>query len=226
MLNYYFVDHFKEYMEISFLGQAAFRLKGKTTTVVTDPFDPEFVGLKFPKVEADIVTISHDHKDHNSALSVEGTPFLIQGPGEYEIKETAVVGVRGWHDDKDGGERGTNTLYNITIDGLKVAHLGDLGQKELTQNQVELLGTVDILLIPVGSVYTIDASSAAKITAQLEPKIIIPMHYFLPGLKFQLDPVDKFLKEMGQEEVNREVKLVITPDRLPEEPKVIVLEKI
>ncbi len=222
MLDYYILYH----MEISFLGQASFRIKGKTTTVVTDPFDPEFVGLKFPKVEGDIVTISHDHKDHNNASIVDGTPFLIQGPGEYEIKGTSVVGVSSYHDEKEGAERGGNTLYNITIDGMNVAHLGDLGQKELTQNQVELLGTVDILLIPVGSVYTIDAASAAKITAQLEPKLIIPMHYLLPGLKFQLDPVDKFLKEMGQEEVNREVKLVITPDRLPEEPKVLILEKI
>src|SRR3990167_4997703 len=207
-------------MEITFFGQACFKLKGKTTTVVTDPYDPEFVGLKLPKTEADIVTISHDHQDHNNPKGVEGTPFIITKPGEYEIKGTSVVGVKSWHDSKEGSERGSNTLYNLTIDEMNVCHLGDLGQKELTQSQVEILGTVDILLIPVGSVYTIDASTAAKITAQLEPKIIIPMHYLLPGLKFALDPVEKFLKEMGQEEVNREVKLVITPDRLPEEPKV------
>jgi L-ascorbate metabolism protein UlaG (beta-lactamase superfamily) len=213
-------------MEIQFLGQASFRLKGRTTSVVTDPFDPEFVGLKLPKLEADIVTISHDHGDHNNSDSVEGAPFIITGPGEYEIKGTSVVGVKSWHDDKGGADRGANTLYNITIDGINVAHLGDLGQKELTQNQVEQLGTVDILLLPVGSVYTIDASVAAKITAQLEPKVIIPMHYLLDGLKLQLDPVDKFLAEMGQEQTVREPKLTITADRLPEEPKVIVLEKI
>lgn len=222
MLNYYFVDH----MEISFLGQASFRLKGKTTIVVTDPYDPEFLGLKFPKVEADIVTLSHDHKDHNNAEGVGGSPFKISGPGEYEIAGTSVVGVKSWHDEKEGAERGANTIYNITIDGIKVAHLGDLGQKEMTQTQIEGLGPVDILLIPVGGVYTIDAAAAAKITSVIEPKIIIPMHYLLPGLKFALDPVDKFLKEMGQEEVNRELKLVITPERLPEEPKVLILEKI
>lgn len=154
-----------------------------------------------------------------------GEPFVISGPGEYEIKGTSVVGVKSFHDDKEGAERGLNTLFNITIDGVNIAHFGDLGQKELTQNQVEALGTVDILLIPVGSVYTIDAAMAAKITAQLEPKIIIPMHYLLDGLKFALDPVDKFLKEMGQEATPREPKLVISADKLPEEPKVIVLEK-
>lgn len=212
-------------MEILFLGQAAFKLKGKNTTLVTDPFSSD-IGLRLPKTDADIVTVSHSHPDHNNVGEVGGNPFVITGAGEYEIKGTSVVGVQSFHDDNGGAERGSNTLYNITLDSINIAHLGDLGQKELTQSQVEAIGNVDILLIPVGSVYTIDASLAAKITAQLEPKIVIPMHYYLEGLKYQLDPVDKFLKEMGQEVLVREPKLVITADKLPEETKVVVLEKI
>lgn len=211
-------------MEMTFLGHAAFKLKGKNTTVVTDPYGPE-TGFTLPKVDSDIVTVTHFHPDHNNVLAVGGNPFIIQGPGEYEIKGTSVVGVSSFHDSKEGSERGLNTLYNITIDDINVTHLGDLGQKELTQSQVEALGTVDVLLIPVGGVYTIDAPTAAKITAQLEPKIIIPMHYFTEGLKYQLDSVDKFLKEMGQEEVTKEVKLVVAADKLPDEPKVVVLQK-
>lgn len=192
--------------------------------MVTDPYDSS-IGLKFPKVEADIVTTSHDHRDHNATSLVGGSPFVVAGPGEYEIKGVRIVGVSSFHDEKKGAERGKNTIYNIKIDNLFICHLGDLGQAELTSEQLEAIGEVAILLIPVGGVYTIDASGAAKIAASLEPKIVIPMHYADPGNNLQLEPVDKFLKEMGAEKVEPITKLSIAGDKLPEELTVTLLEK-
>ena len=214
-------------MDIYWYGQACFKLKGKNTTVIIDPFDPEFTGLKVPKeFEADIVLKTHDHKDHNNVSAVGGSPRIFEGPGEYESKGVGVTGISSFHDDSEGSERGLNTIFNVIIDGLNVVHLGDLGQSSLTEEQVTEIDTTDVLLIPVGSIYTIDAKAAAGIVSQLEPKIIIPMHYGgVPGLKFPLDPVDKFLKEMGAESTTPIAKLSISKDKLPEEPQAIVLSK-
>lgn len=211
-------------MEISWIGHACFRIKGKTGTVITDPYDPNSTGLKLPKLTADVVTVSHGHGDHNNSSSIEGTPYIISGPGEYEVKGINVVGVGTFHDDKNGAERGKNTVYNITLDDINILHLGDIGHN-LSTEQLEEVGNVDILLVPVGGVYTIEASTAAKIAAELEAKIIIPMHYLVPGLKYELEPVDKFLKEMGKENTTPIPKLVITKDKLPEEAQVVVLER-
>lgn len=213
-------------MDISWFGQAAFRIKGKAASIVTDPFEAK-IGLKLPKVEADILTVSHDHFDHNNISAVGGEPFVITGPGEYEIKGVSVVGVGSFHDDRKGEERGKNNLFNIQIDGVNVAHLGDLGQNSLSTAQVEELGAIDILLIPVGGYFTIDAATAAKIVAQLEPKIVIPMHYQVPGLAIsELEGVEKFLKEMAKETAETVQKLTITKDKLPEELQVILLERV
>jgi len=212
-------------MDITWLGHASFKIKGRAASVVTDPYD-EQIGLKLPKVEADIVTVSHDHHDHNAISKVLANPFIVSGPGEYEIKGVNIIGVSSFHDNKKGQLRGSNTLYNIKIENINIAHLGDLGQDELTGEQVENLGNVDIVLVPVGSVYTIDASTAAKIVAALEPSIIIPMHYYDKDSNLDLEPVDKFLKEMGKEEVLPINKLSITKERLPDEPQVILLEKV
>ena len=212
-------------MDITFLGHASFKLKGKTTSLVTDPYDPS-IGLKYPKVEADIVTISHDHPDHNAASQVGGTPFIVSGPGEYEIKSVKIIGVGSFHDDKKGTLRGKNTIYNIKIDELMVCHLGDLGQTVLTDDQLEQIGQVDILLIPVGGFYTIDAGGAAKITASLEPKVVIPMHYAEELVNSKLEPANKFLKEMGVERSEPLSKLSINREKLPEELAVSLLSKI
>lgn len=213
-------------MDIYFYSQALFKLKGKTATVVIDPFDPQAIGLKLPKpqeLEADAVLITHDHPDHNNLSAVSGNPVRIMGPGEYEIKGVSINGVSLYHDKTQGSERGKNTIYNIQIDGLNVTHLGDLGHT-LSEEQIEEIGNTDILMVPVGGTYTIDAKLAAEVVAELEPKIIIPMHYKLPGLKVELDEVDKFLKEMGAENVVSQTKLTITRDKLPEEPQVVVLK--
>lgn len=212
-------------MDIVHLGHSAFKLKGKMATVVCDPFDQEMVGIKFPKVEAQIVTISHSHKDHNATGEVEGSPYIISGPGEYETHDIFVKGIRTYHDNKNGEERGTNTVFNIEIDKLHIAHLGDLGHV-LSDIQLDELGDVDVLLIPVGGVYTIGPEEAANVIAKIEPRIVIPMHYKVEGLNesfSNLTTVDAFLKEIGKEKQILP-KLSITKDKLPAELQVFVLE--
>lgn len=214
-------------VDIIWFGQAFFKLKGKTATVVVDPFDPDFTGLKFPKdPSADVVLKTHDHQDHSNTKAIPGNPLVFEGPGEYESKGVVITGVKSFHDKSEGSERGLNTIYNIFLDGLNIVHLGDLGQDKLTENQVQEIDKTDILLIPVGSIYTIDGKVAAGIVSQLEPKIIIPMHFGgIEGLKFPLETVENFLKEMGTEGVEPVSKLSITKDKLPEEPMVVVLSK-
>lgn len=213
-------------MEVTWYGQALFKLKGKNSTVVMDPYEADFVGFKVPKdLVADTVLISHSHQDHNNADLVSGSPMVFAGPGEYEVKDVVITGISSFHDNEGGRERGLNTIYQIIMDGLNIVHLGDLGQFKLTEEQVTQIGQVDILMIPVGGIYTINSKQAAEIVAQLEPKIIIPMHYGVEGLKFPLEGVDKFLKEMGAENVTPQAKLTITKEKLPAEPMVVVLSK-
>lgn len=214
-------------VDIYFYGQACFKIRGKGASVVLDPYSNDFTGLKLPKLDANIVCVTHDHEDHNFVQGVKGIdgnePFLIKGPGEYEISGVNIVGVSSLHDDKEGAERGKNTIYQITIDEVNVVHLGDLGQKKLTQEQVEEI-SCDVLLIPVGGTYTIGAKDAPEIIAQLEPKIIVPMHYKVPNLKFDLEEVDAFLKTMGKENSEKMSKLSVSRDKLPEEVEISLLE--
>ncbi|MBI2022570.1 MBL fold metallo-hydrolase [Candidatus Daviesbacteria bacterium] len=212
-------------MDIYWYGQAFFKIKGKNTSIMIDPFYSDFTGLKLPKdMIADIAIKTHNHKDHSNLEAVLGDPVKIEGPGEYEIKGVAVAGVSVFHDKENGAQRGKNTVYNINIDGLNIVHLGDLGHI-LTESQIEDIGKTDILMVPVGSIFTIDAKDAQEVVSQLEPQIIIPMHYATSGLKFELEPVDKFLKEMGTENPEALNKLTVTKDKLPAEPQIIVLNK-
>ncbi len=217
-------------MDIYWYGQACFKLKGKTASVIIDPFDSEFTGLKLPKeVQGDMVLISHEHEDHNNSSDIETAlgkkPMVFRDPGEYEVGGVVISGLSSFHDDTQGLERGKNIIFHLLFDGLDIVHLGDLGQSKLTEEQIAQIGEVDILLIPVGGVYTIDSKGAASIVAQLEPKIIIPMHFKTEGLKFELSGVEGFLKEMGAEAVTPVPKLSTTKDKLPEEPQVVVLSK-
>jgi len=191
---------------------------------VIDPFD-ETIGLRLPSLEADILCVSHQHHDHNNAKAVSGNPFLIEGPGEYEIKEVYIEGIPSFHDSSLGKERGLNTIYTIEAEEIRICHLGDLGQKELTEEQLEKIGEIDILMIPIGGVYTIGVKEAVRIMSQIEPNIIIPMHYQIPKLKLKLDGVDKFLKTMGIESISPLPKLSIKKkDILSEEAKIIILQ--
>jgi len=218
-------------MDIYWYGQACFKLKSKNASVIIDPFDPDFTGLKTPKdFSANMVLVSHDHKDHNNSKAVTDvasgkTPMTFTRPGEYEIAGVVITGIKSFHDNSEGSERGSNTIFHMLFDNLNIVHLGDLGQVKLTEEQVAQIGETDILLIPVGSVYTINSKAASEIVSQLEPKIIIPMHYKTEGLKFELEGVEGFLKEMGAESVTAASKLTITKDKLPEEPQVVVLSK-
>ncbi len=215
-------------MNITWKGQSCFQIttqKTKTPVNITiDPFSPE-IGLRPPSSPADIVLVTHDHQDHNNIKAVAGQPLIISGPGEYEIKEVYIQGIPSWHDSVEGKERGANTIYVIDAEDLRVCHLGDLGQKELTEEQLEKIGEVDILMIPVGGNFTISEKEAQKIMSQIEPKITIPMHYLIPKLKAKLDGVDKFLKSLGIKSMHPEPKLSIKKkDILPEEAKIVVLE--
>lgn len=215
-------------MEISYLGHSCFKIKGKQATVVIDPYSPS-VGFRMPKVEADVVTISHAHADHNFIEGVRGEPFVIFEPGEYEIKGIEIWGVATFHDDEGGAKRGKNIVHHIKIDEITIVHLGDLGHK-LTPEQIEHLNEVDVLLVPVGGFYTIDAAAAREVIDQLEPKVVIPMHFRTKKhneeLFKEVDGLDVFLKEMGEEKIEPQKKLKIkNKSELPEERKVIVLKE-
>lgn len=217
-------------MDIYWLGQACFKLKGKRATVILDPYKGEFTGLKLPKdLSADIGLSSHNHDDHNNTDAITsptgGKPMVFKDPGEYEVAGVVITGINSFHDNSNGSERGKNIIFHLIFDGLNIVHLGDLGQSELSEQQITQIGEVDILLIPVGSIYTIDGKKATLIVSQLEPKIIIPMHYKIEGLKFELEGVEGFLKEMGAEAAVPQPKLSITKEKLPEEPQVVVLSK-
>jgi L-ascorbate metabolism protein UlaG (beta-lactamase superfamily) len=217
------------HMQITWKGQSCFQLtssQGKDghVNIVIDPFDEAETGLRIPKLEADILLVTHQHKDHNNTKAVSGSPFLVEGPGEYEVKEVFVQGILSFHDSSQGKEKGNNTIYVIEAEDLRICHLGDLGQKELTSEQVEQIGDIDILMVPVGGNFTIDSKEAVKIMSQIEPSIIIPMHYAIPKLKIKLDGLDKFLKTMGVKKLEALPKLSVKKkDILPEEAKIVVL---
>lgn len=214
-------------MIITWLGHSCFKIQASNATVLTDPYD-NGIGIRLPKVTADLVLVSHDHDDHNNVAGVSGTPYVASGPGEYEVRGIFAHGMSAFHDGSDGKERGTTTMFRIEAEDMKLAHLGDLGQAKLTDEQFEHLNGVDILFIPVGGTYTIDAKAAVDIITQLEPRIVIPMHYKIPGLdakKFPIDGVDKFIKQMGITANGHEDKLKLVKKDLPqEETKVIILK--
>lgn len=209
-------------MEISWLGHSCFRIKGRQTTVITDPYSPS-LGYSLAKSTADIVTVSHQHEGHSYVPGVEGDPRPVLGPGEYEIGGVLIIGVATFHDSVRGAQRGKNTIYVMDIDEVAVCHLGDLGHV-LTAEQVEELGDVDILLLPVGGVSTINAPTAAEVVRQLEPKVVVPMHYKTPALKWELEPAERFLKEIGARQDSSQPKLSFTRTSLPDSMQVFLLE--
>ena len=213
-------------MELTYFGHSCFRIKTKTAAVVTDPYDPQMVGLKYPKVEADIVTVSHDHGDHNFLEKITGEPFIANGLGEYEIRGVSIFGIESFHDDKKGSLRGLNTIFSIEGDGLRLCHLGDLGHK-LTEEQLEEVNGVDILFVPIGGIYTLDFKQASEVIGQVEPLIVVPMHYKVRGMTSSfkdLAAVDDFTKELGVK-VEPVSRFFVSKDKLPEEREVVVMER-
>lgn len=209
-------------MEITYLGQSCFKVVGKKISILTDPFDPAVVGLKLAKQDADVVTVSHDHKDHNNISIMKNEDYILfDSPGEYEAKESEFVGVEAYHDDKNGEERGKVTMFSFNVDGVKVAHLGYLGV-ELTSAQLDCLDGVDVLMVPVGGHKHIDAETAVKVVTQIDPKIVIPMHYKVSDIS-EFDPADKFFHEMAVTPEAQD-KLKITAKDLPLELQVVHLK--
>jgi L-ascorbate metabolism protein UlaG (beta-lactamase superfamily) len=209
-------------MDINWLGHSCFRIKGSHATIITDPYSPD-LGYSLGKQTARVVTVSHKHPGHSYVQGIGGEPRLVTGPGEYEISGVLIIGMATFHDGERGNKRGKNTVYLMEVDKIAVCHLGDLGHV-LTAEQVEELGNIDVLLLPVGGVSTIDASMAAEVVRQLEPRVVIPMHYKTEALHRELEPVGKFLKEMGVKEVNSQPKLSLTKSSLPLNTQVFLLD--
>jgi len=234
-------------MQIIWHGQSCFEIsatpaRNSQVKIVIDPFF-EGTGLRAPRLEADILLSTRGNYNHNDIKAVSGAPsassgqapFLISGPGEYEIKNIFVQGIASLAvnassgNEKKAKESGEKTVYIVEAEDLKLCHLGDLSQKELTEEQLEKIGEVDVLMIPVGNLYTLSAKDALKIMAQIEPKITIPMCYALPKLKMpgsgKLDGVDKFLKSLGVKSIEPLSKLVIKQKEVStEEAKIVVLK--
>ena len=214
-------------MDIFYLGHSSFKLKTKNVTLITDPFDPKMVGLKFPPVSCEIVTVSHPHRDHDYLEAVRDYKKAVEGPGEYEILGVSILGLTTFHDKAKGEERGKNTIYIFESEGLRMAHLGDLAHK-LTDKMVEEIGSINILMIPVGGEVTLSANEAVEVVRSIEPNIVIPMHYKEEGVKQEafekLETVDNFLKEMGLT-VEKLPKLSLKVSDLTEEQKVVLLER-
>jgi len=212
-------------LDVSWHGLSCFRLRGKNATVVTDPY-PASVGVKLPRLEADLVTISHGHPYHSNLDAVTTKDaFIVECPGEYEVKGVTVFGIRSFHDAVEVAEAGANTIYVLEVDDVRICHLGDLGHG-LDDETVEAIGTpVDVLLVPVGGGRALTAAKAAEVVRTIEPRWVVPMHYRLPGFKVELDGPETFLKEMGVTEVQPQSKLIVQYSGSGEgDTKVFVME--
>jgi L-ascorbate metabolism protein UlaG (beta-lactamase superfamily) len=208
-------------LEVTYLGHSAFRLRGKEVTIVTDPFPPS-PGFSMGKPSADIVTISHKSPHHSFREGVGNSPHFVDGPGEYEVSDVLIAGVA---TTTEPGRGAINTAYVMRFDDLAVCHLGDVTDK-LSDNQVEEIGSIDVLLIPAGGGKALGPTDAAEVVSQLDPSVVIPMHYRLNGgAVVGLEPVDLFCREMGLKEFTAEPKLTLTKSSLSQEIRVVVLEQ-
>jgi L-ascorbate metabolism protein UlaG (beta-lactamase superfamily) len=216
-------------MEITWYGLSCFRLAERgLATVVTDPYDNRPTGDQPLKLAADIVTVSHEIPGQNHLEAIKGAPYVITGPGEYEVGGVFITGIQ------TGGQKGSeptretaylqNTLYVFDFDSFTVAHLGSLN-RVLTQAEIEAIGTVNVALLPIGAAPDgLNAARAAEVISLLEPNIVVPMHYAMPGSSLSLDSLSKFIKEMGLSEVETQPSLKITGASLPEETRIVVLD--
>jgi L-ascorbate metabolism protein UlaG (beta-lactamase superfamily) len=208
-------------LDVTWLGQSCFRLRGRSAAVVTDPFPPA-LGPKL-RLDGNLVTVSHPHENHSHVQSVKDA-YVVEGPGEYEVAGVTVRGLPTYHDSQQGAEHGRNTVYVIELDDVRVCHLGDLGHT-LDDRALETIGNVDVLLVPVGGGRTLDGAKAAEVVRQVEPRYVVPMHFGHPSLRTELAPVERFLKEMGVPESEAQAKLTVQASAAAEgETKVVVLE--
>lgn len=214
-------------MKIKYLGHSCFMLEESTgTTVITDPYSN--IGFKMPNnVKADVVTVSHSHFDHNNVKAVAGKPLIIDKEGNYEFEGVEIKGIKSYHDDEEGALRGENIIFKYRMDGLEICHMGDIGE-ECSSELLEMLLPVNILLIPVGGTYTINAEQAKEYVDRIMPEIVIPMHYKTKGLKMSIDKPDDFLDLFEDDEVEccEDSTLEFLRDDLSDETtKMILMER-
>jgi L-ascorbate metabolism protein UlaG (beta-lactamase superfamily) len=207
-------------VRIKWLGHACFLIEtADGTRIVTDPFNEE-VGYPLPAVEAEIVTVSHQHFDHNAVAVVRGRPHVVQEPGEHRLGTITIKGVSTFHDAEQGAKRGANVVFVIEADGLRICHLGDLGHL-LNEEQLRRIGRVDVLLVPVGGTFTIDAGQAAETVAALRPRIAVPMHYKTDYINFPITGLEDFSRLF--ERVSTCDTLEVTAARLPAATEIVVV---
>jgi L-ascorbate metabolism protein UlaG (beta-lactamase superfamily) len=209
-------------MEIVWQGHSCFRIRSREATIVTDPCPPAS-GYTIGKPTADIVTISHHHPNHSFLKAVAGKTTVLDGPGEYEISGAFVTGISTYHDDKRGEENGSNLVFIMEMEDIKLCHLGDLGHSPTAEQAEEMTG-VDILFVPIGGNTTLDGVRAAEVVSLLEARLVIPMHYKTEAYKGDLETPDRFLKEMGVTAHEPQPKLSITRSALPQTTQVMVLD--
>ncbi len=211
-------------MTISWLGQACVVIKSDSGTLIIDPYLPEKVGIPLPSLEAQILLISHAHQDHNNSAGVKGEPFVVNEPGEYDVSGFSIRAISSFHDDEQGKARGENLIFLINAGGFRIAHFGDFGQNALTPEQLDALAEVDVAFLPVGGFFTIDGQKAAKIVGQLEPKVVIPMHYQIPGLTVaELAGPEGFFEGLGKKPDRVLDSWSIKANDLPQEGTALVL---
>lgn len=208
-------------MEVLWLGHSCFRLRGRRASVVTDPC-ARSSGYNLGRVTAELVTVSNSHPHHSAVGEVTGDPIVLDGAGEYEVAGVVVTGFRTDPPTKASAEA-RNIAYIIEIDEVTVCHLGDLANP-LTAEHLELTKDIDILMVPVGGNCTVGAAQAVEVISQLEPKIVVPMHYATDSSNVELEPLDRFLREMGITESEPVQRLNVSPSTLPPEPAVVVLQ--
>ena len=209
-------------MVITWFGHSCFRIEGKDASLLIDPFSKE-IGLRPPKIKDDVVMVTHGHYDHSNLEGLPSESFLIKGPGEYEVKDVFIKGIQSFHDKSQGRERGLNTIYIIKMEDIALVHMGDFGQDALSEEQIDRIGDPDILMVPVGGVYTVNYKEAVEAIRQIEPKVVIPMHYRVPGLKVDIEGPEKFLKEMSLTPEKADKSWKVQKKSLPAEEMKLVL---
>ncbi len=213
-------------MKIKYLGHSSFKLTESTgTSVVTDPYSPE-IGFSMPEVSADAVTVSHHHFDHDNVNAVGGNPEIIDKEASYDLPGVEIHAIKSFHDSVRGKKRGENVIFKFRMDGLDICHLGDLGEA-CTAELIELILPVDVLLIPVGGNYTIDAETAKEYVDRLMPEIVIPMHYRTKETKIDIEKVDEFINLFDDELVTEEDadEIELSRNDLTGETRIIVLRR-
>jgi L-ascorbate metabolism protein UlaG (beta-lactamase superfamily) len=215
-------------MDITWLGHACFRLRGRDVAILTDPYEGSDWAYPPLSVSANVVTVSNSHPHHAGLSGVEGEPRVLRGPGEYEIGGALIWGVRtARRKDVDVALALKNTAFVIQLEELTVCHLGDLATAPLSAEELTQIKDSDVLLVPVGGHCTINATQAAEVVAQVEPKVIVPMHYATDDTRgyLELDDVARFCRELGASEASPRARLSVTPSSLPSEPTVVLLER-